>query len=70
MEPTIEITLNGEPRTLTAPCTVARLVEELELRPELVAVEVNARIVRRAEHATRELGPGDAVEVVTLVGGG
>jgi sulfur carrier protein len=35
-----------------------------------VAVEVNRRLVRRAEHASTRLAEGDRVEVVTLVGGG
>jgi thiamine biosynthesis protein ThiS len=35
-----------------------------------VAVEVNRALVRRAERAERRLAEGDAVEIVTLVGGG
>jgi thiamine biosynthesis protein ThiS len=70
MSGTIEIELNGARRTLPEGTTVAGLVALLELRPEVVAVERNRALVRRADHATTELAPGDRVEVVTLVGGG
>jgi sulfur carrier protein len=66
----IAIRLNGEPLSFAAGASVADLVARLGLRTELVAVEVNGTVVRRAEHATRELAEGDVVEVVTLVGGG
>ncbi|MCK6447012.1 MAG: sulfur carrier protein ThiS [Planctomycetes bacterium] len=64
------IRVNGEPREVPPACTIADLVRELGLRPEQVAVEQNGRVVRRAEHATRGFAAGDAIEVVTLVGGG
>ena len=50
--------------------TVLELLERLDLRPRRVAVERNKRIVRRASFAEAELGEGDRVEIVTLVGGG
>jgi thiamine biosynthesis protein ThiS len=66
----IEITLNGEERTVADGISVAALVDELGLRPERVAVERNAALVRRTEHAATRLEAGDQVEIVTLVGGG
>ena len=66
----IEIRVNGAARAVREGCTVAALVAELGLRPELVAVERNGRIVRRAQHAETVLASGDTPEVVTLVGGG
>lgn len=66
----IEIRVNGAARAVREGCTVATLVAELGLRPELVAVERNGRIVRRAQHAETLLSSGDTLEVVTLVGGG
>src|SRR5205085_650257 len=38
--------------------------------PAKLAVEVNLGVVPRAEHAATVLADGDAVEIVTLVGGG
>lgn len=66
----IACVVNGEPSTLPEGTTVARLVERLALRPEVVAVEIDARLVPRAGWASRPLAPGERIEVVTLVGGG
>lgn len=66
----MELTVNGEPRTVPDQVTVAQLLEVLGLPRERVAVEVNLDVVPRAEHASRRLSPGDRVEVVSFVGGG
>ena len=66
----MEIILNGESRTVAAGATIADLLRELQLEPKYVAVERNLSLVPRAEHASSPLRPGDAVEIVTLVGGG
>jgi thiazole synthase len=64
------ITLNAEPRTFTGRLTVAELLKTLDKDPAKLAVEVNLAVVPRAEQSGRELNDGDAVEIVTLVGGG
>ena len=64
------ITLNAEPRTFPAPLTVAALLDQLGRDAKTLAVEVNLNVVPRAEHASTMLADGDAVEIVTLVGGG
>ncbi len=66
----LHFTLNGEPRTLPEPLTVAQLLERLGHDRRRVAVEVNQEVVPAAAHPDRRLGAGDAVEIVTLVGGG
>jgi thiamine biosynthesis protein ThiS len=70
MNDTIEVTVNGEPRTLEAGSTVADLVRLLGLAPAQVAVERNKLIVRRVDHAATVLVGGDRLEVVTFFGGG
>jgi len=68
---TATFTLNGDPRTFSpAPATVAALVAALGLEGARVAVEVNRRIVRRADWAQAPLSDGDVIEVVQFVGGG
>ena len=52
------------------PCTVADLLNHLELAGGACAVEVNAGVVPRRDHEHHMLGDGDTVEIVTLVGGG
>lgn len=66
----LNLTVNGEPRTIAAGATVADLVADLGLKPQQVAVERNKEIVRRAEHTATPLADGDRLEVVTFFGGG
>ncbi len=66
----MKLRLNGESREFERPLSIAELVASLGLRPEVVAVELNGQLVPRAQHAERLVDEGDAVEVVTLVGGG
>ncbi|MBX3422669.1 MAG: sulfur carrier protein ThiS [Pirellulaceae bacterium] len=64
------IHFNGQPVELAAESTVEQLLEQMEIRSQLVAVEINLNIIPRADHARHRLKPDDVVEVVTLVGGG
>jgi thiamine biosynthesis protein ThiS len=66
----MEITLNGESRTIPAGTTVARLLTDLKLQPKFLAVERNLELVPRTRHAECILSDGDRLEIVTLVGGG
>lgn len=66
----MRIMVNGESRDLADGACVSSLLESLALPGTRVAVEVNAALVRRAQHATYQLVDGDLVEIVTLVGGG
>lgn len=63
------VVLNGEEKQVAA-STIAQLVVELGLEGQPVAVEHNRQVVRRRDHDTTAIGEGDALEVVTLVGGG
>ena len=66
----MKLTVNGEPREVPPTATVADLLLLLDVRAPRVAVEVNRSIVPRAGHAAHRLAEGDAVEIVTFVGGG
>jgi thiamine biosynthesis protein ThiS len=66
----IEIELNGIRREIKDGTSVADLILELGLRPEIVAVEVNQDLVMRDRRAATRLASGDKVELVTMVGGG
>ncbi len=66
----MNVRVNSEQRVLASACTVARLLDELNLAGQPCAVEVNAAVVPRREHGERLLSDGDTVEIVTLVGGG
>jgi sulfur carrier protein len=66
----MQITVNGEPKSIEPGTTVAALVVALGLGAGPVAVERNREVVPRAQHATTLLADGDALEIVHFVGGG
>ena len=66
----IEVRLNGKLRSVPAGLTVRALLEWLELRPELVVVELNHEILRRDAYAGTRVQGGDTLELVHFVGGG
>jgi sulfur carrier protein len=67
----MHLILNGDRFELPGDsATVADLVAHLGKAGIPVAVEVNKELVRKRHHESTQLGDGDAVEVVTLVGGG
>jgi sulfur carrier protein len=66
----IDVVINGKPRTVAEGTTVLALLGELGLGDKRVAVERNLEVIPRAQHATTTLTDGDRLEVVTFVGGG
>ena len=66
----MNIIFNGRPRQIDRQTTLAQLLQQLDLAPQRVAVEVNLELVPRKQHADTILREGDSLEVVTLVGGG
>ena len=66
----VSITVNGVVRDLPDGWSVMRLLTEVGVRPEQVAVELNQHVLERGDYSTRLLRPGDRVEIITFVGGG
>jgi len=66
----MDIVLNGQPATIADGSTIERLLEDQQLTARRVAVEVNAHIIPRGQHASYRLRPGDQVEIVQALGGG
>ena len=66
----MNIILNGEVRKITDGIAINALIIELGLKPERLAVEVNQRIIRKADWPSTTLAEGDKVEIVHFVGGG
>jgi sulfur carrier protein len=50
--------------------SLARLLEELQIRAGRVVVELNRNIVSREAHGSTLLKEGDTLEIVHFVGGG
>jgi thiamine biosynthesis protein ThiS len=63
------LTLNGESRAVSA-ASVAELIAELSLDIRQIAVEKNGTIIPRSAYAATELTEGDAIELVSFIGGG
>lgn len=64
------IRINGKDSEVADDISVARLLEDLGLRPGRVVVERNARVLSRDAHGATLLEEGDEVEIVHFVGGG
>ena len=65
----LTITVNGQPKEIADGTTVTQLIEQHNLTPSKVAVELNRRLIRTEKYDTI-LKSGDEVEIVTFVGGG
>jgi thiamine biosynthesis protein ThiS len=66
----IQVTVNGQPRSIPAGQSLDELLRALELDARMVVVEHNRNIVRRPDLSDTTLGEGDQVELVHFVGGG
>ena len=66
----MQIQLNGSPRSITAPMTVAGLLHDLAIPLASVVVELNKTILQPDCHATTLLQDNDHVELIRFVGGG
>ncbi len=65
----MRLVINGEERELTA-ATLDALIEELGMKGDRVAVELNREIVPRERWSANALKDGDRLEIVHFVGGG
>ena len=63
------VKVNGQDRDVTDGTTVLALIEQHNLTPQKVAVELNRRLLRTEKYDTVLKG-GDEIEIVTFVGGG
>jgi sulfur carrier protein len=66
----MNLIINGEPRAFAVPLLLANLVEQLGMKSDRVAVELNREIVPRDKWAETTLSDGDRLEIVHFVGGG
>ena len=64
------IVVNGSEREILSDMTLRDLIRDCSLKPEITAVQVNDAIIHRDDYERVELGEGDRVELVRIVGGG
>lgn len=66
----MQLFINGEARTFSGVETLGILIEQLGMKSDRVAVELNREIVPRAGWSETALHEGDRLEIVHFVGGG
>jgi thiamine biosynthesis protein ThiS len=66
----MNLTINGESRTLLEAESLGALVGQLGMKPDRVAIELNREIVPRDQWQQTRLRDGDHLEIVQFVGGG
>ena len=66
----IVININGEQKEIIEGSSIAQLLEELNIRPGRVVIELNRDIVSREAYGSAILKQGDTLEIVHFVGGG
>lgn len=50
--------------------TLAELLEKNGYRREIIAVEINGEIIKKADYDTTPINDGDVIEIVHFMGGG
>ncbi|HJZ67705.1 MAG TPA: sulfur carrier protein ThiS [Blastocatellia bacterium] len=66
----MSIIVNGKETQLPEGAAINDLILSLGLTAQRLAVELNGRIVRRADWDSTRISEGDRVEIVHFVGGG
>src|SRR6266550_8953435 len=66
----MKLTINGEHRSLAPVETLHALVQQLGMKSDRVAIELNFEIVPREQWSQTPLKDGDRLELVHFVGGG
>lgn len=66
----MRIHINGELREIKEQTSLPELIATLKLKSEQVAIELNQKVVRRAQWESTVLQANDRVEIVHFVGGG
>lgn len=66
----VQIIVNGEEKILREGITIFRLLDELNIKPQGIAVELNLEIAPKGRYSETVLKNGDRIEIVRMVGGG
>ncbi len=66
----VELTVNGKKRTAADGATITTLLEELQINPLRVAVQLNQQILKRELYERTPLREGDMLEIITFMAGG
>lgn len=64
------VLVNGESREISEEASLEELLVRLAIPRDRVAIELNQKVVRRAEWSATTLHESDKIEIVHFVGGG
>ena len=70
MRAAMKLEINGEMRSVPASATIRELLENLAIKPERIAVELNRCIIKRRDWDRTPVMEADRIEIVQFVGGG
>lgn len=66
----IKIIVNGKEQETGSDVTLLELVNTLNVKNKMFAVELNNEIIQKEAYAEITLKKGDSIEIVTFFGGG
>ena len=66
----IQVSINAESKTIPEKLNIPQLLNFLELKDDLLVVELNEEVVMRADWEMTIVGEGDKLEIVKAIGGG
>lgn len=66
----LQLTINGKPGEMPPQSTIADMVNTLGVDVREIAIMRGDTIVPRSAYASTALAEGDAIELVTFIGGG
>ncbi len=65
----MQVTINGKPEEVRGG-TILEILQAKDVSPQMVAVELNSKVLERDELASTVVKDGDAIELLFYMGGG
>ena len=66
----IEVYINGEKERVREGSTISEVLTQKKVKPEMVAVEINGKLIDREDYAGQNLKEGDKIEYLFYMAGG
>lgn len=66
----VDVKINGDKESLADGTTIEDILKARDVRPEMVAVEVNGELIQKGEYPSRILIKGDQMDFLFYMAGG
>ncbi len=66
----MELMVNGKKLEVAEGATITALLEQLNINPLRVAVQLNLEVIKRERYEKTALNQGDRLEIITFMAGG